>query len=124
MMDLKSLKKAVDQIADEKGIDPAQVLEAIESSIAAAYKKEYRKKEEIIRCRFDIKHGDLKFSQVKTLVDDTTVRMPTDEEEVSEAPAPQAPESEEEKLPRYNSDRHILLEEAKKIKDDAQLGEE
>lgn len=125
-MDLKSLKKAVEQIADEKGIDAAHVLEAIESSIAAAYKKEYRKKEEIIRCRFDLKNGELKFSQIKTVVDDTTVRMPVEggEEAEGNLPAPQTAESEEEKLPRYNSDRHILLEEAQKIKKTIQLGEE
>src|SRR3989344_363629 len=84
MMDLKSLKKAVEQIADEKGIDATQVLEAIESSIAAAYKKEYRKKEEIVRCRFDLKNGELKFGQIKTVVDETTVRMPVEGEEEME----------------------------------------
>jgi len=132
MMDLKSLKKAVEQIADEKGIDATHVLEAIESSIAAAYKKEYRKKEEIIRCRFDLKSGDLKFSQVKTIVDETTVRMPVEgEEEVIIDKKPRRFDSSEvgtpteaSVLPRYNSDRHILLEEARTIKKDVQLGEE
>lgn len=126
MMDLKSLKKAVDQIADEKGIDAAQVLEAIESSIAAAYKKEYRRKEEIIRCRFDLKTGDLKFLQVKTVVDETTVRMPVEGEEEAEVslPSHEATADEIEKLPRYNPDRHILLEEARKTKEGIQLGEE
>ncbi len=123
MMDLKSLKKAVEQIADEKGIDGAQVFEAIESSIAAAYKKEYRKKEEVIRCRFDVKTGGLKFWQVRTVVDETTVRMPTEGEEES-APATVGADTTEEKLPRYNSERHILLAEAKEEKTDAQVGEE
>ena len=70
MMDLKNLKKAVDQIAEEKGINSTQVLEAIESSIAAAYKKEFGKRGEIVRCKFDSKTGDLKFWQVKSVVDE------------------------------------------------------
>ena len=43
-MDLKTIKRAIDQVCEEKGIDAAKVLDAIESSIAAAYKKEYEKK--------------------------------------------------------------------------------
>ena len=68
MFDLKNLKKAVEQISEEKGVDPAKVLDAIESSIAAAYKKEYMQKGEYVRCRFDLKTGDLKFWQVKGLL--------------------------------------------------------
>jgi len=120
MFDLKELKKAADQIAKEKGIDANQVLEAIESSIAAAYKKEYGKRGEIIRSEFDIDNGQLKFWQVKTVVDETTARMDGDEEEYP----PSRFEEEEGKLPRYNPDRHILLDEAKKLKSDAVLGEE
>ncbi|MFA5158835.1 MAG: NusA N-terminal domain-containing protein, partial [Patescibacteria group bacterium] len=74
MFNLKEIKKAVEQIAQEKSLDPAQILEAIESSIAAAYKKEYGKRTEIIKAKLDFKNGDLKFWQVKTVVDKTTVR--------------------------------------------------
>ena len=133
-MDLKSLNRAVQQIAEEKNIEPAQVLEAIEDSIAAAYKREYEKKGEIIKAKFDAKTGDVKFWQVKTVVDETTVDMSepeeVKEETVKEArPLPKATESESsdedsEKLPRYNPDRHILLEEAQKIKKDAKLEDE
>jgi len=48
--DEKEIKKAIEQIAEEKGLDPSQILEAIETSIAAAYKKEYGKRSEIIKC--------------------------------------------------------------------------
>src|SRR3990167_7763745 len=110
MFDLKTLKRAIDQIAEEKGIDPAKILEAIESSIAAAYKKEYGQRGELIKTKFDLKTGGLKFWQVKTVVDETTVRMI----EEGVAPIPAGPE-EENVLPRYNPDRHILIDEAKKI---------
>jgi len=119
--DLKNIKRAIEQVSEEKGINANRVLEAIESSIAAAYKKEYEKKGEIIKAKFDLKTGGLKFYQVKTVVDETTVRMKDDEvaEEVIEIN-----EEDEEKLPRFNPDRHILLEEAVTIKKDAKLDDE
>ena len=142
-MDFKSLNWAIKQIAEEKGIKPEKVFEAVESAIAAAYKKEYCKRGEIIHAKMDPKTGGLNFWKTKTVVDETTVRM-EEEPSVAEAlegkspgdePSFAAPfvktsqvekasEGEEEKLPRYNADRHILLNEAKEIKSDAELGEE
>ena len=75
MFNLKELKKAVDQIAQEKGVDPKKVFEALEMSLAAAYKKEYCSKGEVIKASFDTKTGALKFWKVKTVVDETTVRI-------------------------------------------------
>ncbi|PIR88923.1 MAG: transcription termination/antitermination protein NusA [Candidatus Harrisonbacteria bacterium CG10_big_fil_rev_8_21_14_0_10_40_38] len=122
MMDLKNIRRAVEQIADEKGIDSSTIIEAIETSIAAAYKKEYEKRGEVIKAQIDMKTGALKFWQVKTVVDDTTVRIVSKEDEETEASPEQ--ESEGEFLPRYNPDRHILLDETREIKKDAELGEE
>lgn len=113
-MDLKTLTSAVNQIASERGIEPKEVLMGVEEAIAAAYKKQYREKSEIIKSKFDLKTGAIKFWQVKTVVDETAVRF--DETE-------KIKEGEEEK-PKYNPNRHILLEEARKIKPDVGLGEE
>src|SRR3989344_9689570 len=116
LMDLKTIKRAIEQVSEEKGIDPAKVLEAIESSIAAAYKKEYEKKGEIIKAKFDLKTGELKFAQIKTVVDETTVRMDGAEDEEAQASMTSAAEGESVVLPRFNTDRHILVEDAKKNK--------
>ncbi|TSC81312.1 MAG: N utilization substance protein A [Parcubacteria group bacterium Gr01-1014_19] len=127
LFDLKTLKRAVDQISEEKGIDSGKILEAIESSIAAAYKKEYCEKGELVKCKFDLRTGDLKFWQVKTVVDDTTVRFVEEGEEGAEAVAPiptETPAEGEEVLPRYNPDRHMLIEEAKKEKSGVKVGDE
>ncbi len=130
LFDLKTLKRAVDQIAEEKGIDAGKILEAIESSIAAAYKKEYCEKGELVKCKFDIKTGDMRFWQVKAVVDETTVRFVEEGEEGAEAAAEAAKPAEapveggEVLLPRYNPDRHILIEDAKKIKAGAKVGDE
>lgn len=113
MLDLKALNRAIEQIAQERGIKPEAVLGAIEAAIATAYRKEYRKKGEIVKCKIDNKTGAMKFWQIKTVVDENSVRM----KEKFEAET-------EEIIPLYNPDRHILIEEAKKIKADAQVAEE
>jgi N utilization substance protein A len=132
-MILKDLKRAIDQIAEEKNIEPKKVIEAIETAVAAAYKKEYEKRGEIIKAKFDLKTGHFSFWLVKTVVDETTVRIEAPmlaESEVG-VPTPLKTGTEkevavevEEKIPRYNPDRHLLIEEAKKIKADVKVGDE
>lgn len=121
MFDIRALSRAIEQLASEKDIEPSQVLEAVEAALASAYKKEYEKKGEVVRCHLDTKKGDIKFYQVKTVVDETTVRFQEEGEEIAE---PMTKEEEEQLLPLYNPDRHMLLEEAKKIKSDAVVGDE
>ncbi len=130
MMDLKTLSSAVQQIAAEKGIEPERVILAIESAIAAAYKKEYRKKTEVIRAKFDMDSGKVGFSQVKTVVLPESVRIVEEgeEEEKEKEREKKGKEEKEEEgeelLPRYNPDKHLFLNEAKEIKSDAVENEE
>lgn len=136
MFDLKNIKRGIEQITEEKGINADRVLEAIETSLAAAYKKEYGQRGEVIRAKFDVKTGELKFWRVKTVVDDTTVRVVEESEESFDAQAmegkggarkeatPAEAEDEEGQLPRYNEERHMWRDEAKKVKKDAVVGEE
>jgi N utilization substance protein A len=131
MLNIKELSKALKQVAEEKGLDPNQVMEVIESSIAAAYKKEYGERGEVVKCKMDQKTGELNFWQTKTVVDETTARFVEEEEEAPAAEGAVVSKKEkevvedgEEKLPRFNPERHITLAEAKKIKKDVELGEE
>jgi N utilization substance protein A len=132
MLNIKELSKALKQVADEKGLDPDKVLEVIESSIAAAYKREYAGRGDVVKCKMDQKTGELNFWQIKTVVDDTTVRFVEDEEEdpagegtaVANQKEMIAADDDEQKLPRFNPERHIMLAEAKKIKKNVELGEE
>jgi len=120
MLNLKDLSKAIKQVAEEKALDPKKVLEVVESAIAAAYKREYGERGEIIKAKLDTKTGNLNFWQIKTVVDESTVRFVEGEEEEKE----KEEIADETKLPRYSQERHITLEEAKKIKKDAKLDEE
>lgn len=125
MLNIKELTKALKQVADEKGLQPEQVLDVIESSIAAAYKREYAERGDVVKCKLDQKTGELHFWQVKTVVDETTVRFVEEGEEGEEAAEKtENVADDEQKLPRFNSERHITLDEARKTNPDAQIGDE
>ncbi len=136
-MDLKALVQTVNQIAEEKGIESTRVLEAVESALASAYKKEYEKRDYNIRAKLDPETGEVKFTQIREVVDESTIIVAALEEEGDPLASPDASRSgrpdtgreesikeEEVKLPRYNEHRHIFLEDAQKIKADAKLGDE
>jgi N utilization substance protein A len=128
MFDIKAITKAIEQLAVEKELDSAQIIDTIQSALASAYKKEYNKRGEVVRCTLNMKTGDAIFEQIKTVVDDTMVRIKTEEESVDGAPVAPAPRTEfkegEEPLPFYMPERHLFLEEARAIKPDAQVGDE
>ncbi len=127
-MDLKALGLAIQQIAAEKGIAPEKVIGAIEMALAAAYKKEYRKRTEVVHAKFDPKSGTMQFWLVKTAVDPAEVRIVEEGEEMERSEREKKPSEEAAnepvELPRYNADRHIFIAEARELKPDAVLGEE
>ena len=81
MLDLKALKLAAVQLEEERKVPQDKIIEAIEFSLAAAYKKEYGKRDQIVRCKFNFETGDTEFYQVKIVVDDSTVRFVEEGEE-------------------------------------------
>lgn len=121
MFDLKVINSVLEQLQEERGIPREKMIEAIELALATAYKKEYGKKGQIIRSKFDINSGKTEFDQVKIVVDESQVIMSKNGEEV-ETDAPEENEGDEKAY--FNSEHHILLEDAKKIKKDINLGDE
>lgn len=120
MFDLKVINSVLEQLEEERGIARDKVLEAIEMALATAYKKEYGKRGQIVRAKFDLKTGDVEMSQVKIVVDESKVFM--SKEELEEA-LETAEEKDDERV-LYNPEHHILLADAKKIKRDAEVGDE
>ncbi len=125
-MDIKGFTSAISQIASEKEIPQEKVVEIIEQAIATAYKKEYREKGEVVKAKVDGKSGSADFWLVKTVVDETTAVFVDESEEEEEGESKNQEEDEEieEGKVRYNPKRHITLEEAKKVKKDAKVGDE
>lgn len=132
MIDLKAVKTTLEQLEAERGIPKERLVDAIEQSLAAAYKKEYGKRGQIVRAHFDIDSGQVDFFQVRVVVSTDEVRMPEEDGEEKladkepEGPKGESEESEEatDERIRFNPEHHILLEDARKIKKDAQPGEE
>jgi len=130
-MDIKNFTSAIVQIAEEKNIPQEKVLESIEQAIAAAYKKEYGKKGQIIKAKFDLKSGQLFFWQVKIVVDKTMIYSEKELEKLKAKTGPKTEtilekkETEEGKKKFcFNSEKHIMIEEAKKINPKIKPGDE
>ncbi len=113
MIDLKVVNSVLTQLEEERGIPKEKIMEAIELALATAYRKEYGKKGQIVRAKFDINSGKTEMFQVKIVVDESTVLM----EEPEDAVIPEGVEL-------YNPEHHMLIGDARRIKKDIQLGEE
>ncbi|HBD24663.1 MAG: transcription termination factor NusA [Candidatus Zambryskibacteria bacterium RIFOXYD1_FULL_40_13] len=113
MLDLKVINSVLAQLEEERGIPREKILEAIELALATAYKKEYGKKGQIVRAKFDINTGKTEMFQVKIAVDESTVLM--EEPEDGEIP---------EGMDLYNPEHHMMISDARRIKKDVVLGEE
>ena len=115
---------AIEQICEERGIAKEKVLETIEMAIAAAYKKEHGRKGQNIRAVLDLATGDTKLFQVKLVVDESMLKPELAEgEEEEQAKEEDLAEGEERKV-RFNLERHIMIDEAKKIDKKIQVREE
>ena len=120
MFDLKVINSVVQQLEEERGIPREKTLEAISMALATAYKKEFGKKGQIVRASFDSNSGQVEFWQVKIVVDRDQVIMEGDEEPETDI---KDAELEDIKI-RFNPEQHMLIGDARKIKKDAQVGDE
>ncbi len=116
------MHSALEQLETERKIPKEKIIEAIEQALAAAYKKDYGKRGQIIRTHFNTETGETEFYQVKIVVDDSTVYFPKEGEEFDEEATDERPEGDERV--RFNPEHHIILEDARKIKKGAELEDE
>jgi N utilization substance protein A len=129
MIDLKTINAVLGEFED-RGISRATMISAIESAMATAYKREYGKRGQVVHAKLDLNTGTVAFEQIKTVVDETTVRFPEPGEELPEEHQHAHPFHADEEhlaegeLPRFDPEKHILLADAKLIKRGANLGEE
>ena len=127
-MDKQSFASAIDQICEEKGISKERVLKTVEDAIAAAYKKDYGHKGQIIKAKFGLEMGTIQIFQVRQVLDETMVKTPeeieAEKEAVVEASEPREGEEVGDKKVRFNAEKHIMVDEAKEIKPDIKVGDE
>ena len=108
LFDLKILNSALDELQSERGISRDSVIEALATALAAAYRREYGKRGQIVRATFNPENGDTEFRQAKIVVDDTLVRREDEESK-----------GDEDHRSRFNPEQHIMIEDARRIKRDA-----
>jgi N utilization substance protein A len=121
------IEQAIRMICEEKGLSYETVMEAIESALAAAYRKDYGNKMQNIEVEFDTASGAVKAFDVKTVVED----IPEEELEAAEAKRAEARAENEareergEELidleledfgPEFNPKTEIMLADASVLK--------
>lgn len=122
MFDLKVINSVLEEMENERGIPRAKLIDAIEQSLATAYKKEFGKRGQIITCQFDLATGVTTFNQVKLVVDETMLKPePTTDEEPSTQE--EVADADDTKV-RFDEEKHIMIQTARMIKKDVQVGEE
>jgi N utilization substance protein A len=123
MLDLKTFKSALEQLEEEKKIPKEKILDAIEQAMAAAYKKDYGKKGQIIRAKFDLETGQVNFFQVKIVVDES-IAIPPEERIAKREEGGEYSMKDTDDRVYFNSEHHIMLEDAKRIKKGVELNDE
>lgn len=109
--DLKNFSSAIIDVAQERGIPKEKVIEAIETALASAYKKEYGTKKQKYKAKLNPETGEVRFWRVKLVVSPEMI-------------AKEKKEKEKEKKIRFNPERHIFVEEAKKVDPEIKAGQE
>lgn len=123
MFDLKVINAVLQEMEEERGIPREKMIDAIEQSLATAYKKEFGKRGQIITAKFDLAAGTTNFNQIKIVVDESMLKPElADGEEAEEEEEDGMPDGE--KKVRFDEEKHIMLSTARMIKKDAQTGEE
>lgn len=134
-MDQKQFVLAINQICEEKGISKEVAIDVVEAALAAAYKKEYCEKGQIIKVNFDEVSGDIKVFQVKIVAEEI------DDEEENENNTENAKEIKKVKIKKdgkkeevenkedqikkkFNPERNLTIEEAKEFKKKPELEDE
>lgn len=127
---MSEITKSIQIICDEKGLDPAVVMDAVEQALGAAYRKDFGNRQMNIKTKFDAETGDMQMWDVKVVVPDVAEEelekaqeIVNERREKAFAENRELTEEEIADLPRFNPKNDIMLTEAKTIKKDAALGD-
>lgn len=124
------ISKALQIICDEKGLDHAIVLEAVETALGAAYRKDFGHRQMNIKTKFDPETGDMQMWDVKTVVEDVAEEAleaaqeeMTKRREVAENEGRELTEEEVADLPHFNAKTDIMLTPAKEVQKKVKVGD-
>ena len=127
---MSEISKSIQLICDEKGLNYETVIEAVESALAAAYRKDFGNRQQNIKVKFDVETGDIKAWDVKEVVEDIDEeKLEADQEELGRRREQAREEdrelSEEETadLAQFNPKTQMMLKDAKEHDKKAKVGE-
>lgn len=127
---MSEISKSIQLICDEKGLNYETVMEAVESALAAAYRKDFGNRQQNIKIKFDPETGNMKAWDVKEVVADIDAeKLETDQKELSlrreKARAEEREMTEEEisDLVQFNPKSQIMLTQAKEINKKSKVSE-
>ena len=124
MFDLKVLNAVLAELEEERGIGREKMIEAIKQSLATAYKKEFGKRGQIVMADFDVDTGTTSFYQVKIVVDEDMLHNDEEADADSEAALEDTEDPDAPKKVRFDEEKHIMINTARMIKKDVEVGEE
>jgi len=135
-----AIEQAIRQIVEEKGLQYEAVIDAIESALGAAYRKDFGDKNQNIETKFDPTDGSMQVWDVKTVVEDIDLedleRQDEERRQKAEQLALQVEDArkngepiptislEEDMGLRFNPKTDIMISEAKILKHNAKIGDE
>lgn len=124
------ISKAIQFLCQDKGLDYEVVLDALQTALAAAYRKDFGNRQQNVMVKFDPETGDMEVWDEKIVVEDVPEEELLKAQEELTARREKAREenrdlTEEElaDLPAYNPKTDIMISEAKKVKKGAKLGD-
>ena len=127
---MSEITKAMQLLCEEKGLSYDAVLETIETSLSAAYRKDFGNKQQNIKVKFNPETADMQAWDVKTVVEDIAedVLLKAQEEltarrEKAREENRELTEEEMADLPRFNPKTELMLSAAKEIDKKAKVGD-
>ena len=127
---MSEVTKQIKFVCDEKDLDYEVVMEALQSALGAAYRKDFGNRQQNIQVKFDPETGDMKVWDEKEVVEDIdedaldqAQEELTRRREEARKEGRELTEEETEDLVRFNPKTQIMLTEAKEIKADVTVGE-
>ncbi len=116
-MEQKQFIMAINQICEEKAIPKEKAIEIVEAALAAAYKKDYGKKGQVINVDFDETTGSMDVFQIKIVAE-------KNDEEEGEAEEDELDGDDKSAKKRFNPDKNITIEEAKEYVKNPKIDDE
>jgi N utilization substance protein A len=127
---MSEITKAIKFLSEEKGLDYDIVVEALETALAAAYRKDFGNKQQNVKVKFDPETGNMEVWDEKVVVEDIAedVLEKAQEElaerrEIARKENRELTEEEISDLPHFNPKTEMMIAPAKEIKKTAKIGD-